>query len=149
MVGRGADERQAEGNVATLVEIQRLDRDQRLVVIHADRGVVAGARRGMEHGIWRQRAGHIEAFGAQALDSRGNDCGIFVAHRTGLAGMSVDPCNRQPRPLDAELVAQVGRSSPCRYRKSTRLNSIPYCASRMPSSACNITNNNTSSNVCS
>ena len=38
-----------------LVEGERLERDQRLVVIHADDRVVAGARGGVEHGIGRQR----------------------------------------------------------------------------------------------
>ena len=44
VVGRGAHEGQAEGDVDAVVEGDGLDRDQRLVVIHGERGVVAGAR---------------------------------------------------------------------------------------------------------
>ena len=44
VVGRGAHERQAEGDVHAAVEVEHLDRDQRLVVIHADGRVVARAR---------------------------------------------------------------------------------------------------------
>ena len=45
MVGRGAHEVEAERHVDPALEVDGLDRDQRLVVVHADRGVVAGARR--------------------------------------------------------------------------------------------------------
>jgi len=41
VIGRGADERQSERHVHGAVEGQGLDRDQRLVVIHAERRVVA------------------------------------------------------------------------------------------------------------
>ena len=44
VVGRGAHERQAQRDVDRVVERQRLDRDQRLVVIHAERDVVGRAR---------------------------------------------------------------------------------------------------------
>ena len=44
MIGRGADDRQAERDVDAFVEMQRLQRDQRLVVIHAQGRVVVGAR---------------------------------------------------------------------------------------------------------
>ena len=54
VVGRGAHERQAERDVDRVVERQRLDRDQRLVVIHAERGVVGLARR--PRGTWSRPA---------------------------------------------------------------------------------------------
>ena len=37
VIGRRADERQAERDVDAVVEGERLDRDQRLIVVHADR----------------------------------------------------------------------------------------------------------------
>ena len=48
VIGRGADEGKAERDVDAVVESERLDRDQRLVVVHAERGVVGSprARRG-------------------------------------------------------------------------------------------------------
>ena len=45
VVGRGAHEGQAERDVDRFVEGERLDRDQRLIVIHAERGVVGLAAR--------------------------------------------------------------------------------------------------------
>ena len=60
VVGRGADDRQAERDVDAIVEVQRLQRDQRLVVVHAQRRVVARARRGLEHGVGGVRAGDVE-----------------------------------------------------------------------------------------
>ncbi len=43
VIGRGANDRKAQGRVDPTPEIQRLDRDQGLVVIQADRGVIGGA----------------------------------------------------------------------------------------------------------
>ena len=52
MVGRGADEGQAQRDVDAVVEGERLDRDQRLVVIHADAPRRSRrARVGVEHGV--------------------------------------------------------------------------------------------------
>ena len=62
VIGRGADEGQAEGDVDAAVEIDGLERDQRLVVIHAQRRVVTLARLGME-----QRVGGEGAAGGDAL----------------------------------------------------------------------------------
>src|SRR6476659_3722612 len=42
MVGRGADDRQPERYVDRILEVERLDRDQSLVVVHAQRRVVIG-----------------------------------------------------------------------------------------------------------
>lgn len=57
MVGGCPYEGQAERDVYPAVEIQGLERDQRLIVIHAKCRVIAGARFGMKQGIGRQGAG--------------------------------------------------------------------------------------------
>ena len=44
VIGRGAHDRQAQRDVDALVEMERLQRDQRLIVIHAERGVVVAPR---------------------------------------------------------------------------------------------------------
>ena len=44
-----------------VVEVERLDRDQRLVVVHAQGRVVAGAGGRVEHGVGRQRARDVDA----------------------------------------------------------------------------------------
>ena len=46
VVGRGADEGKAQAHIDAAVEVQRLHRDQRLVVIHAEDRVIKRARLG-------------------------------------------------------------------------------------------------------
>src|SRR3546814_4704265 len=65
MVGRGAHDRQAQRDVDAVVEVQRLDRDQRLVVIHAQRRVIGLARAGVEHAVGGQRTHDVHALRAQ------------------------------------------------------------------------------------
>ena len=55
MVGRGADDRQPQRDVDRFLEMHRLDRDQRLVVVHAQGRVVARPGRG--RGTWCRRGG--------------------------------------------------------------------------------------------
>ena len=56
VIGRGADERQSQRDVDGVLEGDGLDRDQRLIVIHADRAVIGFARGFVEHGVGGQRA---------------------------------------------------------------------------------------------
>src|SRR5437762_7931351 len=44
VIGRGADEREAQAHIDAATKIERLDRDQRLVVIHAEDRVVSCTR---------------------------------------------------------------------------------------------------------
>ena len=55
MVGRGADDRQAQRDVDAFLEMERLQRDQRLVMVHAKRRVVA--RPCARRGTWCRRGG--------------------------------------------------------------------------------------------
>ena len=89
MVRRGAHERQADGHVDRPVEIQRLDRDQRLIVIHADGGVVGGTRLGVEHRVAGHRAGDVEPLGTQQGDRGGNDLHLLAADGPAFAGVRV------------------------------------------------------------
>ena len=73
VIGRGAHEGQAERDVDALVEGERLDRDQALVVIHGQRDVVARPRARVEHRVGRQGADDVDPFGAQVLDRRRDD----------------------------------------------------------------------------
>jgi hypothetical protein len=104
VVGRGADDRQAERHVDALVEMERLERHQRLVVIEAERGVVAA--RGRARGTsCRRECGPVTSclLLAQPLDRRDDDVDLLAAERAALAGMGVEPGDREPRPLDPEL----------------------------------------------
>ena len=107
VVGRGAHERQAERDVDRMVEGQRLDRDQRLVVIHAERGVVGRARRRVEHGVGRQRPARVDAVGAQPLDR-----GRTIAQSSSPSAPSSPACGLRP------ATASRGRAMPKRSRRS-------------------------------
>ena len=78
VIRRGADERQSQRDVDGILERDRLDRDQRLVVIHADRAVVGLARRGVKHRIRRQRPAGVDAFAAQRFDGGCDDVDVFA-----------------------------------------------------------------------
>ena len=91
VIGRGANERQPQRDVDGVVERQRLDRDQRLVVIHADRAVIGFARGFVEHGVGRQRPPDLDALAAQDFDGRRHDALLLGAERAVFAGMGLRP----------------------------------------------------------
>ena len=62
VVGGGAHERQAQSDVDRVIESQRLDRNQRLVVVHRKRRVIARARRPMEQRIGGQRTAGLQVW---------------------------------------------------------------------------------------
>ena len=109
VIGRGAHERQAERDVDRVIERQRLDRDQRLVVIHRERRVVALARRLMEHRVGRQRAARVDALGHEPLDRGPHDRQVLLAERAFLARMRIEAGDGEARMRDAEAVAQIAR----------------------------------------
>ena len=92
VIGRGADERQAERDVDAIVEGERLDRDQRLIVIHADRAVVSLARGFVEHGVGRQRPSGVDAFVAQ----RSRTAGATIALSSVPSEPSSPACGLRP-----------------------------------------------------
>ncbi len=98
VIGRGADEGQAKGDVDAPVEIQRLDRDQRLIVIHADRRVIAAAR--ARRGTWCRRTAGRQGRSPRraARSSSGRDqVDFFAAHRAAFAGMGVEARHGEAR----------------------------------------------------
>ena len=114
MVRRRADERQSQRDVDGVLERDRLDRDQRLVVIHADGAVVGLAGRCVEHGIRRQGAPGVDAFRAQRLNGGCDDVDVFAAERAVFAGMRVEARYRKPRPGQAEMRPEIRDRNPCR-----------------------------------
>ena len=113
VIGRGAHERQAERDVDGVVEGQRLDRDQRLVVIHAQRGVVglaraaswnivsagSGPRASMPSAMSRSIAGATIALSSLPSVPSSPACGLRPA--TASRGLR-----------DAEALGQVARHHP-------------------------------------
>jgi hypothetical protein len=112
VIGRSADERQPERHIDRAVEIERLHRDQRLVVIHAQRGIVIPPRRGVEHRVGGEGAARIDAGSAQLGDRRSDDLDVLAAERAGFSGMRVEPGDREHRPGDTEIADQRSMSYP-------------------------------------
>src|SRR5262245_60317174 len=90
VVGRGANERKPEGHVDAFLEGKGLERWKRLIVIHANRGVVGGAGRIVEHRIGRVGAGGVEADSARLLDRGRDDVRLLSAHASLLSGMRIE-----------------------------------------------------------
>ena len=109
VVGRGAHDRQAEGDVDPLVEMERLERDQRLVVIHAERRVVAAPPAAVEHDVGRMRAADVDAFLAQPLDRGDDDVDLLAPEGSVLAGMRVQSCHC----AGAAARCRTGAAAPC------------------------------------
>ncbi len=110
MVGRGAHEGQAERDVDAMVEGQGLDRDQRLVVIHAERHVVGRARAPAWNMVSAGSGPRASMPSARRRSIAGaHDRQIFLAERAVLAGMRVEAGDREPRTRDAEARRQIAR----------------------------------------
>ena len=106
MIGRCAYNRQAQRHVHAIVEMQRLDRDQRLIVIHAQRRVIMLARQGMEHGVRCIWSADIHPFLAQRFDSRRYDVDFLASHIAAFTRMGVKARNPDTRLLDTEIAHQ-------------------------------------------
>ena len=53
MVGRGSNKGQPQAHIDAAMKIQGLHRNQRLIMIHTENGIVGGAGLGVEGGICR------------------------------------------------------------------------------------------------
>lgn len=112
MVGRGADEGQAERDIDGIVEAERLGRNQRLIVIHAHRHVILLAGGIVEHGVGGQGAEGIDPVLPQPHGRRVNDITILSAECAIFTRMRVEAGNRQTRRLDAEFLPEIGIDDP-------------------------------------
>ena len=108
MVGAGAHDRQPQCHIHTVIEIEHLDRDQRLIVVHADRHVIGRPGGGMEHRIGGQGPDRGEPRGAQARNRRRNDIAIFMPHPAIFTGVGVQPGHGDARCGNAEIACQRG-----------------------------------------
>ena len=103
MVGGGPDDRQAERDVDRILEVERLDRDQRLVVIHAQRRIVIGARAVVEHRVGRVRPGHSPTLRRESGDRRSDDFELFPAELPTFTSVGVEPGHRESRLSDPKM----------------------------------------------
>ena len=88
------------------MEADGLDRDQRLVVIHADDGIEAVAGVGLKGGVGGERPRDIEARCLERLDGGTDDRHLLLADLAAFAGMRVKAGDGEPRPGDAEALRQ-------------------------------------------
>ena len=112
VVGRGPDDRQAERDVDAILEMQGLHRDQRLVVVHAKRGIVVGPRRRMEQGVGGVGSGHPPALRSQRGDRRLDDLDFLAAERAAFTGVRIEPGDGEARVGDAEIALQPAKDGP-------------------------------------
>src|SRR3546814_18106757 len=89
--------------------MQRLDRDQGLVVVTAERHVVCRAGAGVKHGVGGEGAGGVNALGAQNIDRGGDDLDFLAAERALLAGVRIEPGKGEPRRFEPQIAAQAAR----------------------------------------
>jgi hypothetical protein len=88
VIGRRAHDRQPERDVHRLVEVDQLDRDQALIVVHRDHRVVAAVDRVAERRVGDERA-EQRGRRARLLERGRDDVGVLVAEQAVLAGVRV------------------------------------------------------------
>ena len=108
MIRRRTHERQAEGHVDAAVEGERLDRDQRLVVVHRDDRIVGLARLGVEQGIGGMRSRDRQPFRQKRRDCRTDDGLVLAPDRACFARVRIETGHRDAWLLDAEILDQPG-----------------------------------------
>ncbi len=118
MIGRGTDDRQPECQVDAVVEVQRLERRQRLIMIAAEQRVIAVANAGREQRIGGERAVYDDPFGGKLFDRGSDDADFLIAEPSAFAGMRVEPGDGEGYGRSAARRAGWGRraSSPHWWR---------------------------------
>ena len=104
MVDRGADKRQAEGDVDAVAEAGEFQYRQALVVVHGEYGVGVFEQKGLEQGVGGIGAAHIDALLAQVGERGFDNLDFFAAEVTAFAGMRVEAGHQNTRGGDAEFV---------------------------------------------
>ena len=81
-----------------------------LVVVHAHDRVVAVAVDGLEeHGVGRMRSAGVDPRRRAPLDRRRDVLGVLVAEQPVLAGVRVEPADRDPRDVEEPSQRRVGQ----------------------------------------
>jgi hypothetical protein len=104
VVHRGPHNRQAEGDIDSVIKMQELERDQPLVVVHADDSIVAALGGKPEKGVSTVRTTGIDPFVPSCLDGRDNELCLFIAEQTAFSGMRVEGKDRQAWRYETELL---------------------------------------------
>src|SRR5688572_26826507 len=106
MVYRRADERRAQGQGHTTVEMVQFERNKALVMIHAHDRVIIAARSEMKETIGGKRSMDRDTIPLRRQHGRTDDLFFFSAENTLFAAVRIERCGHDARPLDAEILPQ-------------------------------------------
>src|SRR3546814_5031104 len=103
MIGRGADDRQPERQIDPVVEMQRLEGRQRLIVIAAEQRVISVANAGCEPCVGGERTIDDDPVLGQLGDRGLHHPLLLAAELAALARVRFQPRKRDARSIDAEI----------------------------------------------
>src|ERR1043165_8942835 len=106
MVHRCAYERRTESKGYAAKEVMELQRNQSLVVVHANDGIVFAPRRQMKQAIGGKKSGRFNSFSRERSHRGGNRYFLLIAKNALFASMRVQRCDRNARALYPEQFAQ-------------------------------------------
>src|SRR3981189_2158938 len=110
MMGRRAYERQPEREVDGAIELERLERDQALIVIHRDRCVEGEFTVTLDKGsIGRERSVGVDSDASCAPDRGINHPGFLIAKKAIFARVRIKTEHSNSRRRNPEATAQVFR----------------------------------------
>ncbi|MGY4409415.1 hypothetical protein ACVWW4_001151 [Bradyrhizobium sp. LB7.1] len=105
---RRADrERKAAEQRHAAIETHQLHRDLALVVIHRQHRIEGAALGAQEHGVGGKRSLHGDAIALAGCDDRRNNIDLLTAEIASVAGMRIEPGDRDARPREA-CIAHAG-----------------------------------------
>ena len=128
MIGRCPHEGQSERDVHPAMEVDRLDRNQRLIVIHAERRIIGLARVRVKHRVGGQRTAYVDPRSPQLLDGRFDDLDLLPTEAARLACVWIEPGDRKYWTVDAEVMALrgFGYAAGVNDRSRTKFSDRPF-----------------------
>jgi len=109
MIWAGADDRQAERDIHRVVEVEKFERDEALVVVHREHRVVVAPRGVAKDCVWYARAYEFgDAGSVECFDGRLDDSLFFVAKLAVFTGVGVEPSHGDAWAGDASLLEECG-----------------------------------------
>ncbi len=86
--------------------MEKLERDERLVVVHADDGVIVSRRGVIKKGVRRKRARDAQALCACLFQCRSDERFLFAAKKALLARVGIERRDGDSRLRQAEVLLQ-------------------------------------------
>src|SRR4051794_41967407 len=100
-----------------MIKRERLDRDQRLIVIHCQNGVVSCPCGGMEKGIGGQWPARVYVLSPELFDCRLHNLAILVPECAVLSRMRIDTSYGEARARGVKTLLQLLRGKAARLFK--------------------------------